>query len=65
MPIAQRLLQAEPLPTVGRTRAVAGLWALVSRLASEISKRPQLGIGLIGYVGGLYQDGNSAGPPLK
>jgi FlaA1/EpsC-like NDP-sugar epimerase len=40
-----------------------GSGPLVSRLADEISKRPELGIGLLGYVGGPYPDGT--GPPLR
>lgn len=42
-----------------------GSGPLVSRLAREISKRPELGIGLIGYVGGPHPDGNSPGVVLK
>lgn len=42
-----------------------GSGPLVSRLATEIAKRPELGIGLIGYVGGPYRDGNSPGVALS
>jgi sugar transferase (PEP-CTERM system associated) len=42
-----------------------GSGPLVSRLAAEISKRPELGIGLIGYIGSPSPNGNSPAFALK
>jgi sugar transferase (PEP-CTERM system associated) len=52
-------------PRLAERALLLGSGPLVPRLADEISKRPELGIGLIGYVGGPYQNGNSPGMALS